>query len=155
MEKRESDFEVLLDGEHHKRITILLLTQEHCALCEQAKETLERLSREYWLSVSTLDIGSSEGQRLATQGGLLFPPGILIDGEPFSYGRLSERKLRRELDRRLGFVDRPPYVLATLDHTHTRAAGARSKSVLISQPNHREDIKRPSGWNTAHHRHCQ
>ncbi len=104
MEKRESDFEVLLDGEHHKRITILLLTQEHCALCEQAKETLERLSREYWLSVSTLDIGSSEGQRLATQGGLLFPPGILIDGEPFSYGRLSERKLRRELDRRLGFV---------------------------------------------------
>ena len=53
-------------------------------------------------------------QRLATQGGLLFPPGILIDGEPFSYGRLSERKLRRELDRLLGFVDKPPYVLTAL-----------------------------------------
>ena len=26
-----------------------------------------------------------------------FPPGVLIDGEAFSYGRLSERKLRREL----------------------------------------------------------
>jgi len=53
------------------------------------------------------------------KGGLLFPPGILIDGEPFSYGRPSERKLRHELDRRLGFVDRPPYVLAALDHAHT------------------------------------
>ena len=29
-----------------------------------------------------------------------FPPGIFVDGEPFSYGRLSEKKLRRELDRR-------------------------------------------------------
>ncbi len=32
---------------------------------------------------------------------MLFPPGIFLDGEPFSYGRPSERKLRRELERRL------------------------------------------------------
>lgn len=32
----------------------------------------------------------------------MFPPGIFLDGEPFSYGRPSERKLRRELERRLG-----------------------------------------------------
>ncbi len=107
----------LLSEEHHKRISILLLTQEHCGFCEQARDILQRLSREYWLSVSTLDMGSPEGQRLTVQGGLLFPPGILIDGEPFSYGRLSERKLRRELDRRSGFVDRPPYVLV-LQHAH-------------------------------------
>jgi hypothetical protein len=30
----------------------------------------------------------------------VFPPGVFLNGEPFSYGRLSERKLRRELDRR-------------------------------------------------------
>lgn len=96
---------------HHKHFTILILTQEQCGFCEQAQDILERLSQEYWLSVSTLAMASSEGQQLAVQGGLLFPPGILIDREPFSYGRLSERKLRRELDRRLGFVDRPPYVL--------------------------------------------
>jgi|SRR5450755_1677787 hypothetical protein len=83
-----------------RRIPILVLTQEHCAFCEQARDILERLSREYPVDLSTLDMGSPEGQQLATQGGLLFPPGILIDGEPFSYGRLSERKLRRELDRR-------------------------------------------------------
>jgi hypothetical protein len=116
MQKCEGPSHVLIDGEHHRRITILLLTQEHCGFCEQAKEILDQLSREYWLSVSTLNMASSTGQELAMNGGLLFPPGVLIDGEPFSYGCLSERKLRRELDRRLGFVDRPPYVLATLDH---------------------------------------
>jgi hypothetical protein len=105
--------------DHHKHFTILLLTQEQCGYCEQAKEILGRLSREYWLSVSMLDMGSPEGQRLALEGGLLFPPGVLIDGEPFSYGRLSERKLRRELDRRLGFVDSPPYVLSGMHHALT------------------------------------
>src|SRR5215471_7410072 len=67
-----------------KHFHIVLLTQEHCGFCEQAQEILERLAREYWLSVSTLDMGSPEGQRLAVSGGLLFPPGIVIDGEPFS-----------------------------------------------------------------------
>ena len=108
-----------LEEEHHKHIDVLLLTQENCGFCEQAREMLERLLREYWLSVSTLAMSSPRGQELAMQGGLLFPPGILIDGEPFSYGRPSERKLRRELDRRLGFVDKPPYVLPALTHTHS------------------------------------
>lgn len=83
-------------------MNITLLTQESCAFCEQAKEILARLAAEYGFSVSALDIGSSEGQALAMQSGVLFPPGILLDGEPFSYGRPSERKLRRELERRLG-----------------------------------------------------
>jgi hypothetical protein len=30
----------------------------------------------------------------------VFPPAVFLGGEPFSYGRVSERKLRRELDRR-------------------------------------------------------
>lgn len=119
MEKSKGPSHVLIEGEHHTRIAVLLLTQEHCGFCEQAKEILDRLSREYWLSVSTLDMGSPQGQEIAMKGGLLFPPGVLIDGEPFSYGRLSERKLHRELDRRLGFVDRPPYLLAALNHAHS------------------------------------
>ena len=113
---------LLLPAEHHKHFSMLILTQEHCGFCEQAQDILERLSREYWLSVSTLDMDSPEGQRLSMQGGLLFPPGILIDGKPFSYGRLSERKLRRELDRRLGFVENSPYV-RVLHHVHTCAGG--------------------------------
>lgn len=79
---------------------VTLLTQENCAFCEQAKDILERLSDEYALSVETFDMASPEGRTLAERGGVMFPPGIFVEGEPFSYGRPSERKLRRELDRR-------------------------------------------------------
>ena len=80
---------------------VILLTQQDCAFCAQAKEILARLAAEYPLSVTTLDMHSSEGQTLALRGGVLFPPGIVLDGDAFSYGRLSERKLRREVERRL------------------------------------------------------
>ncbi len=78
-----------------KRIT--LLTKPDCALCDQAKEVLARLGAEVPLLVETISLESEEGRRLAEQCNLLFPPGVLIDGEPFSWGRLSERKLRRAL----------------------------------------------------------
>lgn len=81
---------------------VLLLTEENCAYCQQAKETLDRLAAEYDLSISAIDLRSPEGQDLAARGGVMFPPGILIDGQAFSYGRLSERKFRREVERRLG-----------------------------------------------------
>ncbi len=81
---------------------VTLLTQENCAFCDQAKEVLDRLSAEYPISVNTMDLATPEGQRLAWQGGVMFPPGIFIGDEPFSYGRPSEKKLRRELARRLG-----------------------------------------------------
>lgn len=84
---------------------VLILTQEHCGFCEQAKEVLDRETVEYGFSFSTLNVGSPEGQTLAMRGGVLFPPGIFLDGEPFSYGRPSERKLRREIERRLKSVE--------------------------------------------------
>src|SRR6266705_6321943 len=87
--------------DHRKAMDVLLLTQNDCGFCAQAKELLARLSGEYGFSVSTLDLNSTGGQALAMRGGVLFPPGIFIDGEPFSYGRLSERKLRREIERRV------------------------------------------------------
>ncbi len=86
-------------------MNVLLLTQEHCAFCTQAKELLARLSAEYGFSVSTLDVSSPEGEVLAVRSGLLFPPGIFLDGEAFSYGRPSERRLRREIERRLRPVE--------------------------------------------------
>lgn len=83
------------------RIEVLLLTQEQCSFCDHAKAVLGRLGGEYPLSVRTLELASPDGQALADRGGILFPPGVFLDGEPFSYGRVSERKLRRELRRRL------------------------------------------------------
>ena len=81
-------------------VTITLLTQTSCRLCELAKEILDRLGIEYPLSVTEVDLRSEQGRRLAADAGVLFAPGVLVDEHPFSYGRLSERKLRRTLDRR-------------------------------------------------------
>ena len=80
-------------------IEVLLLTRDDCKFCEEAKAILRRLGDEFQLRVSTDDIGSPRGQASALEGGLLFPPGIVIDGRPFSYGRPSEKKIRRELER--------------------------------------------------------
>ncbi|MGH2683407.1 MAG: glutaredoxin family protein [Actinomycetota bacterium] len=85
----------------------MLLTQGACAYCDDAKRLLDRLSAEYGFSVKIVDLDSLEGQHLAEGGGVLFPPGVFIDGQPFAHGRPSERKLRRELDRRIGIVRRP------------------------------------------------
>lgn len=82
-------------------VDVLLLTQQQCGYCDDAQELLERLRGDYPLSIRTLDIATAEGQELAARGGVMFPPGVFLDGEPFAYGRQSERKLRKALDRRL------------------------------------------------------
>jgi len=80
---------------------VLLLSQQDCVLCNQAKELLSRLEAHYPLDVETVDFYSARGFELTKSGRMLFPPGIFLDGQPFSYGRLSERKLRREIEARL------------------------------------------------------
>ncbi len=79
---------------------VLLLTQPACQLCDHANDVLRRLSAEYDLTVRYVSFDSAEGSTLAMRHRLLFAPGILLDDQPFSYGRLSERRLRRELARR-------------------------------------------------------
>lgn len=79
---------------------VVLLTQSDCAFCDDAKQMLERLSGEYRYSLKYVELTSPKGQKMAEQGGVLFPPGIFIDGIAFWYGRLSERKFRKELERR-------------------------------------------------------
>lgn len=80
---------------------ITLLTQQSCELCDQAHTILAGLTDEYGFELTTLSFGSKAGTEIARRGGLLFAPGVLIDDEPFSHGRLSARKLRRELNRRI------------------------------------------------------
>ena len=78
-------------------VEVILLTQDHCKFCDDAKRVLNRLGDDFALHVVTVDLGSQRGQQLAMAGGVMFPPGVFIAGEPFSYGRLSERRLRKEL----------------------------------------------------------
>lgn len=79
---------------------VTLLTTPDCHLCEHAKAVLARVATDHPLQVEEIRLDSTDGQVLATRIGMVFAPGILLDGKPFGYGRLSERKLRKTLARR-------------------------------------------------------
>ncbi len=64
-------------------IEVLLLTQDDCKFCDEAKAILTRLGAVFPLRINTAELSSSQGQALALEAGLLFPPGILINGRPF------------------------------------------------------------------------
>jgi hypothetical protein len=81
-------------------VQLMLLTQDNCGLCDHAKQILQRVGQQYRLQITEINLTSAEGRRLAHDAGVLFAPGLLVDGEPFSFGRLSERKLRRALNQR-------------------------------------------------------
>lgn len=80
---------------------VLLLTQHGCTICKDTAELLIRLADEYPLALVSLDLSLPEGQAQAERGGVLFPPAVFLDGEAVGYGRLSEKQLRREIERRL------------------------------------------------------
>ena len=85
---------------------ITLLTQEDCHLCEQAKEVLARVAADHVMEVEVISLASNTGQTLARKAGFMFAPGVLVDGVPFGFGRLSERKLRKALTK-AGSEDAP------------------------------------------------
>jgi glutaredoxin len=80
-------------------VKVTLLTAPGCELCEHAKKVLAGVSADYDIEVFVLSDESAEGSALLVQHLVPFPPGLLLDGKLFSYGRLSERRLRRELER--------------------------------------------------------
>ena len=79
---------------------ILLVSAQDCHFCAQAKATLTQLGREYRLEVEEVSLTSPDGQELAARHGILFPPGLFLDGAFVGFGRVSERKLRRLLEQR-------------------------------------------------------
>ncbi len=72
---------------------VTLLTQADCALCEHAKKVLARVGADHPIQVTEIDLASERGRALSAGAG------VLVDGRPFCYGRLSERRLRRALGR--------------------------------------------------------
>jgi hypothetical protein len=79
---------------------ITLVTAPDCHYCAEGKAALERLGRAYPLAVHEVALDSAEGQALAARHGILFPPGLLLDGTFVGFGRVSERKVCRLLERR-------------------------------------------------------
>ena len=78
---------------------ITLLTQADCGYCEHAKQVLARVREDHPLEITEIDLASEQGRALAARAGVMFAPGLLVDGRAFGYGRISERRLRRTLQR--------------------------------------------------------
>ena len=76
---------------------VTLLTKPDCDNCVRAKATLLRISDDIAFEMVLAELDSPAGHALAVEHGVLFAPGVLINGRLSSYGRPSERRLRRDL----------------------------------------------------------
>ena len=115
-----------------------LLTRVDCCLCDQAKQVLDRVSADYDLEVVLVDIDSADGQEIALAAGALFPPAVLLDGQPFSVGgRPSEGKLRQKLE-----AERAPTSAVKRRRWWSRSAGAHEQQREKNEHEDAEDRKR-------------
>jgi len=78
---------------------VVLLSSRDCHLCEDAREALGELAREFPIRVREIDMASPDGLVLVAAHRPAMPPAVLVDGLLFSAGRLPRRKLRRLLER--------------------------------------------------------
>ena len=76
---------------------VTVLTKPGCDFCVRTLDILHRLSSEVAFELQLVDLDGPIGQALATEHRILFAPGVLIDGRLSTYGRPSERRLRRDL----------------------------------------------------------
>lgn len=88
------------------RVTVL--TQPDCALCRHAETVLARIGQDHPLDIDTISLDTPAGHELAVRHAVAFAPGVLLEGALFSYGRLSERRLRRHLATRYPDPEPPP-----------------------------------------------
>lgn len=80
-------------------VDLTLVVAEECSLCDHAKKVLGSLRHDYQLRITEVKLESEEGRLLGQLHPLLFPPILLCGDRVLSYGRLSERRLRKELGR--------------------------------------------------------
>jgi hypothetical protein len=77
----------------------VLLTAPDCHLCAHARGVLDTLADDDLLRWRELGSVSQEGRRLAAAAPPLRPVLFDADGRVLSYGRLSRRRLLRQLER--------------------------------------------------------
>ncbi len=77
--------------------TVILLVTTGCHLCEDARGELIARADRGQVALSVVSVDSEQGRTLqSTHRPSMFPL-VLVDGEPFSVGRLPRRKLDRAL----------------------------------------------------------
>jgi glutaredoxin len=74
---------------------ITIYTRKGCGLCDQVKEKVERVARDYSIKLEMFDI--TQDAALEEAYGQLIPV-VHIDGEKVFVSKMTELWLRRELD---------------------------------------------------------
>ncbi len=77
--------------------TFELLTTADCHLCEHSRHVLDTLAAEGLLAWQDVNSDTPRGRILAAQAPPLRPALFDADGHLVAYGRLSEKRLRRQL----------------------------------------------------------
>lgn len=84
-------------------VEVTLVSPADCPNCADVKEQLSSLQRKYaGLNVKTVDAFTPEGEALILQHGIMASPGILINGEFFSMGAVSEQELNSAVKSAVG-----------------------------------------------------
>jgi hypothetical protein len=77
--------------------SVLLLTAPDCHLCAHGREVLDGLAAEDLLSWREVGPDSAEGRALTATAPPLRPVLFGEDGRVIAYGRLSQKRLRKQL----------------------------------------------------------
>ncbi len=85
-------------------IEVTLIESRGCHLCADARSALQEFGARYQLSLRSVDASSPEGLELIRRHRPTLQPLVLVNGEPFSAGRLPRRKLERYLTGRAAEV---------------------------------------------------
>ena len=76
-------------------IKIQELSTQRCSHCKEARKILEQEIKSQFPNVEMefVDMTTDQGQKMVQQYGIMFSPGIIVNGELFSMGGLDKDKL--------------------------------------------------------------
>jgi hypothetical protein len=84
-----------------RKMIVTVVHSAACHFCDDAQSVLDDLAQTYPLMIDLVDIRTGAGQELIGLHRPPMTPLVLVDGEFFSFGRLSRRKLVKLLKARL------------------------------------------------------
>lgn len=78
-------------------VQVVYVTAPSCHYCEHGRAVLTQLGERVPLDVREVTLDSPEGRQLLATHRFAFPPAIIVDGRLIAHGRLSMRRLARQL----------------------------------------------------------
>lgn len=94
-----------MPGPFTERPVVTVAESPACHLCDDAKQALAALARDFPLTIRVVGIETEEGRALVAEHRPAMAPLVLVDGAFFSAGRLPRKKLIKLLQTRAAVVE--------------------------------------------------